>query len=214
MPTVKYPKTKMGKKFGYYTTATMKAYKSGLIEICYDKNLAEPIYNIAAEELYQENIGFLCAVHHLFLRKAGMNSNLESIAGLSAGGLDAQMQQVYDDYISTNSRKTYVNVSSETRNYIVGTWTTTKSRQAVGQLLTARNEIAQLAQAPLERSLEGSLVSKAVFTTFNADTSPTDIKVMKVLDTQATKQIVHLGGKKLSHEETMKQYAELLKAAK
>ena len=212
MPGVTYAKTKLGKATGFYTKDTLIVGKPGLIEVCYDKNKAAGIVKIAEEEYYGENITFLCAVQHLFLRKAGMASNLTELAGLKGGGLDAQMQQVFDIYIETGAIRE-VNLSHSQRQGIITQWTTIKSRQAVGQLLTARNEIAQIAQRALGQSLNGKHVSKAVFTTFNEGKTPTDDKVMKVLDSQSTSEIVHLGGKKLSHEETMKQYAELLKAA-
>ena len=212
MPEVTYAKTKLGKATGFYTKGILHVGKPGLIEICYDKNKAVGIVKIAEDEFYSENITFLCAAQHLFLRKAGMASNLTQIAGLTDGGLDAQMQQVFDTYIKTGSLRE-VNLSFGVRKGITGQWTTIKSRQAVGQLLSARNEIAQIAQRALEQSLNGKYVSKEVFTTFNEGKTPTDDKVMKVLDSQSTSEIIHLGGKKLSHEETMKQYAELLKAS-
>ncbi len=213
MAEVTYAKTKLGKATGYYSKGTMIVGKPGLVEICYDKNKAAGIVKIAEEEYYSENVVFLCAVHHLFLRKAGMASNLTELAGLKDGGLDAQMQQVFDIYIKTGAIRE-VNLSHKRRLDIMKQWTTIKSRQAVGQLLKARNDIALVAQRALSRHLNGKYVSKAVFTTFNEGKTPTDDKVMKILDSQSTSEIVHEGGQKLSHEETMKQYAELLKASK
>ncbi len=211
MPIVTYNKTKLGKATGYYSKAKIMVYTMGVIEICYDQNKVKGLMKIAADNYFDENLIFVCAINHLLLRKAGMASNLTEMGGLTDGGIDAQMQQVFDTYISTNGSR-QVNLQWNTRQEIIAQWTTIKSRQAIGQLLTARLQIAQLAGSNLHNYLNEKYVSKAVVNNIGEKASPTDEKVMKVLDSQSTSEILHQGGKKLSHEETMKQYAALLNA--
>ncbi len=217
MPTVKYHRTMIGKMTGHHSEAKINTGQSGLIEVCYDKNKAQGIIKIAEDHHYSEQVTFVCAINHLLLRKAGMASNLMKVACLSDGGIEAQMQQVHDLYIKENGERV-VNIDHSIRKNITGHWTTIKSRQATGQLLTARQDVAQKVASALFQDIDKKFVSKDVLNTFNNDKSPTDVKVMKVLDSQSTGQIVHIDhengtGKKLSHEETMKEYAKLLKAA-
>ncbi len=211
IPTVTYNKTLLGKATGHYSEAKILAHTIGVIEDCYDKNRVKGIMKIAADNYFDENLIFVCTINHFLLRKAGMSSNLMEMGGLTDGSIDAQMQQVFDTYVSTNESR-QVNLQYRTRQAIIVQWTTIKSRQAMGQLLAARLQIAQLAGSNLHTYLNEKYVSKAVVDNIQKKVSPTDEKVMKVLDSQATSEIVHLGGKKLSHEVTMKQYAGLLNA--
>ena len=138
-----------------------------------------------------------------------MGTKLQRLAGLESANMVDQMQQVYDRFIPTSSVKS-VNISNRVQKTIMHNWTTIKSTQAVGYLLKARSEIAaMLVMDALSRDIQSAIISKKLCKTLQLVESPTDKEVMKRLDAMAPQQIVHQGGKKLSHEETLKQYAAL-----
>ena len=176
---------KFQKKIGYKPKQKdIKILYSGIIESCYNDILANEIMKFAIKGAFHECVGFTCAVNHLLLRKAGMQSKLAKVASLDEGTLQEQMNQVYDTYIKQYS-ELEVNLSYSQRGYLVAKWTNISSRQAVRELLKARIEIARIAFSSLETEVREKLISKFLYNTLQKNESSTDKEVMKRLDAQA-----------------------------
>ena len=205
----KFMDKKFGGKFSEHKKSNIDIKSEGLFEACYDQELGNELMKIAKAHYWDESIGFICGVNHLLLRKAGMASKLQQLAGLESANMVDQMQQVYDRYVSTTAEK-QVNLSMDTRQFVSDHWDSIKSTQAVGYLLNARSAIARmLIKDALSRDIRDEIISIRLSKTLQLRESPMEKEVMKRLDAMAPQLILHLGGKKLSHKQTMEQYAAL-----
>lgn len=191
-------------------TVNISSQIAGLIEVCYDRDLARELMAIAKKGFWDENVGFIIGVNHLLCRKVHIGTKLQGLAGLQTGDMDNQMQQVYQRYIPQSAEKS-VNVSSSIRSFLTNNWTSIKSAQAVSQILEAREFIASgTIRDALPRDVQQSVISRRLYKTLQLSESPTDAKVMKKMSSMVPDYFIqHLGGRKLSYDEMRAQYAAL-----
>ena len=189
MPTVKLRKTGfrnfMGGVFAEHKTKTFTCQSGGFVEACYDREMARELLKIAEPNYWDENVGFVIAVNHLLLRKVGIGTKLQWLAGIDRQNTDksmnSHMQQVFDRFIPDSGAK-QVNIAYSKRDNLKNTWTAIKNAQGVSALLAARNEIASLTVSdPLARDISEKIISRRLYKTLKSAESPTEAEVLKRL---------------------------------
>lgn len=183
---------------------------SGLVEACYDKDLARELLEIGNKHYWGESIGFITGVNHVLRRKVGIGTKTARMAGLTRhGSMDDHMQQLYDLYVPEGSDKE-VNIRYGNRTMLVTKWTSIKSAQAVGMLLKARYDVVSMCVRDcLKRDVQKHLISPRLARTLELKPSPSDEEVLKRLTAQGPALIEFQSGRKLSPEETRAQYAAM-----
>ena len=199
----------MGGVFSTNKTMRIGVNAGGVVEACYDREMSTELMKMAVITYWDDSVGFICGVNHLLLRKVGIGTKLQNLAGLQSANMVDQMQQVYDRFVPTAADKS-INVSSSVRIKIMDNWTRIKSSQSILWLLAARTElVAMLVKDSLARDIQQHLISKRLAETLQKMESPTDNEVMKRLKKMGPQMIEHLDGRKLSYDEMLQQFAEL-----
>ena len=196
--------------FSSRKTVTIRYKIAGVIEACYDFDLARELMAIATKWFWDENVGFVVSVNHLLCRKVQIGTKLWRLVGIQTGNMDHQMHQVYQRFVPTASAKP-VNLSSDIRSFLMNNWTSIRSAQAVSQMLEARELIAStMVRDCLPRDLATAVISRRLYKTLQLSQSPTDAKVMKKIGKMGPEYFIqHLGGRKLSYDEMRAQFAAL-----
>ena len=196
--------------FSSRKTVTIRYQIAGVIEACYDFDLARELMAIATKWYWDENVGFVVAVNHLLCRKVHIGTKLWRLVGIQTGNMDHQMHQIYQRFVPDSADKK-INVSYDIRRFLVNNWTSIRSAQAVSQMLEARELIAStMVRDCLPRDLATAVISRRLYKTLQLSQSPTDAKVMKKMANMVPDYFIqHLGGRKLSYDEMRAQYAAM-----
>ena len=162
----------------------------GIIEACYHPDTAKELMFVTTAFFANENVAYVIACNHLLLRRAGLASKLQDLAGFSQGGLQNQMDQAFTKYISDNSDAT-INLSYANRRNLVTGWTAIRAGTNVRALIVGRWELVGLLSSDtLNHVAKKYRLTKKLATMLNTSKSPTDDDVMWRLnllqaDTQA-----------------------------
>ena len=169
-----------------HATTKIDVYIGGLLEACYDLELAKELSVIVSERIFtDEAISFICGVNHLLLRKVGLPTRLYSVAGISRrGGLADHMQQLFDRHIPMTT-ELFVNISGRERNKLINNWTWIHASQNVSSLVKGRSKIVSDTHTSLQRVIEKTVISKRLARTLNMEESKTDNEVMRRLNLMA-----------------------------
>ena len=171
----------------------------GILEACYNNDLALDLLKALDGKYMEENFLFLIAVNHILLRKCNITSTLpkaiEQAAKLPSAdkaqyaifssandkqSLLSQMQHVMDVFVVPGGA-CEVNVKYNTRMALTGKRSAIESAQAAQAFVNARQEIMFLAQRNITQIMSSVSFPKKLDDVIYTAWSPTDEAVQKLL---------------------------------
>lgn len=159
-------------------TQMVTFHDKGLIDACHDPDTAAELVRLCNAVFAAENVQFIIACNHLLRRRAGLNSTLGALAGLTQGySINQQLGEVFTAYIISGD----INLSYGLDQYLRNRRTAITAGTNVRELVPARDYLAHnMVRGTLNSATtrQGTVLSRKLVATLSSSQGTIDENVM------------------------------------